>query len=580
MPRRHLPPPAGTSAPADSTPLPRVAPSRATMLVAGDGSAAGTGFSLAGEVADLAARARGAFNVLDFGAVGDGVSHPASGKYGTLAACQADYPMALALTDQMDWLGIEKAKAAATARGGTVYAPAGRYLCNRIISPFPASGESEGTAVSLRGDGPAATHFVLTAEATATRNGAFFISVANRTTTTGSTGVWEDFSVVGPAGGVATWGVAQGYTSGIGWGARRKVNRVSVRGFYAGFAVCGDQTEISNLYVRDCTYGVYYDANNTVPLLGDMLWTRLIVDDCAIANVAVAHNSTIPKNVFAKCITAGAPYCFYKETNNGAPANGGLAHGCTFVNHQFETVGVSAFSDDRPWDTVVGARLARLTGPNEFVGCQFGNWEPSRLPAGAKPSAMFDLYAVDGEVVFQGINEPDLWLPGTKGMFSAYYVQRVVVRGDVDTLIANMRTPPMGAVGIWTGGITDNHFFDAWAWKGRLTWNNAKTWAPGDAIGGHPFGGADTLGTPADTPNGVVKYNPTGFGHAIIATEGTMPVRATGAVAAGKLVRTAAGNAVVAAADSADMASPIVGVAVSAGDATTPPRVALRPVPR
>lgn len=45
----------------------------------------------------------------DFGAIGDGASHPLSGLYGSLAAAQAIYPHATALTDEVDWCALQAA---------------------------------------------------------------------------------------------------------------------------------------------------------------------------------------------------------------------------------------------------------------------------------------------------------------------------------------------------------------------------------------------------------------------------------------------------------------------------------------
>lgn len=45
----------------------------------------------------------------DFGAIGDGSSHPLSERYATLAAAQADYPHATALTQEIDWAAIQGA---------------------------------------------------------------------------------------------------------------------------------------------------------------------------------------------------------------------------------------------------------------------------------------------------------------------------------------------------------------------------------------------------------------------------------------------------------------------------------------
>jgi len=45
---------------------------------------------------------------LHFGAIGDGLSHPASTVFATLADCQLVYPFAVSLAQEIDWLGHQK----------------------------------------------------------------------------------------------------------------------------------------------------------------------------------------------------------------------------------------------------------------------------------------------------------------------------------------------------------------------------------------------------------------------------------------------------------------------------------------
>lgn len=65
-----------------------------------------------------------------YGAVGDGASHPLSSAYGTLAAAQAVYPHATALTDEIDWCAIQSALNALGTTGG-VCVISKKYLINR-----------------------------------------------------------------------------------------------------------------------------------------------------------------------------------------------------------------------------------------------------------------------------------------------------------------------------------------------------------------------------------------------------------------------------------------------------------------
>lgn len=92
----------------------------------------------------------------DFGAVADGNSHPLSEKYSSLAAAQAVYPFATALTDELDWAATQ----AAVNASRRVYIPMGTYLLNREVS-----GLANYTCVFGEGQG---SRFIITS---ATANG-------------------------------------------------------------------------------------------------------------------------------------------------------------------------------------------------------------------------------------------------------------------------------------------------------------------------------------------------------------------------------------------------------------------------
>lgn len=78
-----------------------------------------------------------AFNVKNYGAIGDGSAHPLSGIYGTLGAAQAVYPAVTSLSQELDWAAAQKAIEAATAaKGGVVFFPAGFYqIGTRLTIP-------------------------------------------------------------------------------------------------------------------------------------------------------------------------------------------------------------------------------------------------------------------------------------------------------------------------------------------------------------------------------------------------------------------------------------------------------------
>ena len=126
-----------------------------------------TGSSAARKLAD---RAADWLNPLDFGAVGDGASHPLSTRYATLAAAQAICPEATVLTQELDWCAMQAAVDAIAARpvvvgvfgtpGGNIRIPAGVTLklgatsivANRMS--LSILGEDQWTSTLLVGANP------------------------------------------------------------------------------------------------------------------------------------------------------------------------------------------------------------------------------------------------------------------------------------------------------------------------------------------------------------------------------------------------------------------------------------------
>lgn len=82
-------------------------------------------------------------NVKDYGAIADGTYHPLSERFGaSLAAAQAVYPHATALTDSIDWAAFQ---AAINSGCPHVHAPGGHYVMNR--------GTLAGRNIKYTGDG-------------------------------------------------------------------------------------------------------------------------------------------------------------------------------------------------------------------------------------------------------------------------------------------------------------------------------------------------------------------------------------------------------------------------------------------
>src|SRR5262249_36102140 len=109
-------------------------------------------------------------SVNDFGAIGDGTSHPLSESYSTLAAAKVDYPAARSLSDEKDWCAWQAAadflyKRDATQRdnwaAGSIVAR-GQYVVNRTITFNLAAVRIEGQTMSATRSGVFGHHTSIT----------------------------------------------------------------------------------------------------------------------------------------------------------------------------------------------------------------------------------------------------------------------------------------------------------------------------------------------------------------------------------------------------------------------------------
>lgn len=100
----------------------------------------------------LANRFAASKDVRDFGAVWDGSSHPLSGYYETLAAAQAVYAHATALTNEIDWAATQAAVNALAVTGGEVVLPNGVGLFDQalVIGDGTSTSKSTRVGISLR----------------------------------------------------------------------------------------------------------------------------------------------------------------------------------------------------------------------------------------------------------------------------------------------------------------------------------------------------------------------------------------------------------------------------------------------
>lgn len=141
-----------------------------TLLGDNGGNYVGQKNSFAGSVwRSLSSRTAERLSVKDFGAIGDGSSHPLSGVTllgnvnvtgWTLAQWQTIYPHATALTNELDWCAIQAAVNYAWSLSpvlGHVWLPGGKYMIDQ-----PITSVANGDYVHISGEGIRSTWIVAT----------------------------------------------------------------------------------------------------------------------------------------------------------------------------------------------------------------------------------------------------------------------------------------------------------------------------------------------------------------------------------------------------------------------------------
>lgn len=96
-------------------------------------------------------------SIMDFGAVGDGTSHPLSERYASLAAAQAVYSFVTALTQEIDWAALQAGINWAGTNTGHLKCPARSFYINDEVTLASCT-----TSFGFTGAGPRLTRFLCT----------------------------------------------------------------------------------------------------------------------------------------------------------------------------------------------------------------------------------------------------------------------------------------------------------------------------------------------------------------------------------------------------------------------------------
>jgi hypothetical protein len=358
----------------------------------------------------------------------------------------------------MDWLGAQAAIHAAEAAGGDLVTyPTGTFLHDATLTLPEASHSGSGpfrAGVSLRGQGMQATSLVWPRDLGL---GQFAIECANRSSTQwGCAGFLEDLRIVGPSF-TGEMGKLPAEMDGLGWGARRQMQRIGISGFRSCLVIAGDQTRIADLYLRNCYYGIYWDRPNPI-LFGDMMFERIIIDHSSMAGLAVSPDAMIGQTTFISSTIGGAPYGIYKETGGRTDT---AVHGVEFLTMQFENIGNALLADDRTPDS----RKA-VAYNTRFVRPQF-LWNPAFKLNGSEAAAIFDarrFYLV----TLDGLREPASWQPGTRGVFNVDIPHDSEIRGDLDTLLRLCEAAERPLATMRDGGTLSFRVQQTGGWSGFI----------------------------------------------------------------------------------------------------------------
>jgi hypothetical protein len=490
------------------------------------------------------------FNAARFGAIADGLSHPlsAAAPGRSLAEWQSTYPHAGALTDEVDWCALQAAVNAAKAAGGGVVRGSGRFVVNKTVM-FPEcsqgiskTGGRPQSSVSFSGSGTEATQVWALSDF-----GGYIFDCENRFVTQwGSSGVWENFSIIGPGGNPGI-GAVNCQTKGLGWAARRTVKNVLVQDCFYGMSMTGDQAHIDSFVANGCYYGIYFDVPNP-GLFGDMLFSKTIISNCWKSSIGVHPNAAIPKGEWNTAILGASPFCIYKEFGQASSSQDtGLSSPVAFVarsvrfnSTQFENIGNAAISGGNGVSSTQGD--SRPDTQNvRFNGCQWGQWSDTFKISAWGRVAMLDIHQCHQGFRMDGLNEPNLTVPGTSALFKIEYPGAFHISGDVSAILQNCRDA--GKRVFQTNGRADAITIDHMGeWSGRMIQANGN---PSVAIGSvivHRDGNSQpSSGTDVEMVVGIcMSPHVADYDYIAVADRGVVQVNSDAAGINNSIVRSAA----------------------------------------
>lgn len=490
--------------------------------------------------------------------IGNGNSKPLSAHFGSLAAAQAVFPAATALTDEMDWAATQStidAVAASTARTGWVYSPTGLYICNKTIR-FPTYHSTyPGTSVNWKGDsGPIGAEGGWATEyhwPTDLGPGTFAVDWKTDRTNANCMGQWEGIVLRGS--GNTSLNTPPRQQSGWAWASDRRMVRCGAFGFYKGLSVIGGQSSFDNCNFNDNYYSGYWETEQN--MYGDLVFTKCYFANGKLAAIGISGAFAILGCTFVGCHIGSSPYAFWKELGDNTDDKFG--HDCVFIDLQSEDLGNQFCGSERSG----GGTWNNCRFYQVFVHTNTGK----TIVAGDRPrTSTFDATFANVYMQLKGENQT---FPGTTNIFN--------IRGsDGFHIVANMELMfwsqgPGGAGKRLFAGLPhqrDGHKIKIENKHGN--WEGRVCKAGGTITEGMPLqyvGSAETVvacdTTAAARPAGIARDAGSSGQWVIVATKGITYIVGSSALTLGRAAVRAAGGTLVS--SDAPTLNGLMGTAVS-----------------
>ena len=121
-------------------------------------------------------------NAKDFGAIGDGNSHPLSERYASLSDAKASYPDVVSLDDELDWAAIQTAldaiKATPKSNPCVIISP-GIYRINKTLQVTRHLYLCHGATLIRKHENPSTDPVILVTNREATLSGGGMVETEN-----------------------------------------------------------------------------------------------------------------------------------------------------------------------------------------------------------------------------------------------------------------------------------------------------------------------------------------------------------------------------------------------------------------